>query len=136
MKTMFEKSEQIFEKLLLKCTEDHKIEIRKCLIFTEDMKTFYWKTLKKRVKRLETVIGKTNWALQDRKKNLTKRQRKQYFDEKKFRRVKRVQFEEIVEVCRKIHKVKIKIKKKQKVIRKLTKTPVKTKKNSWRWIPS
>ena len=40
-KTMFEKSQQNFEKLLLKCTEGHKIEIRKCLNFTEDRKTFY-----------------------------------------------------------------------------------------------
>ena len=111
---MFEKSQQNFGKLLLKCTEDHKIKIRKRLCFTEDRRTFCWKTLRKSVKRLKTVIGKTKWALQDQKKILTKREKKQYFDEKNFRSVKRVRFEEIVEVCRKIHKVKIKINKKQK----------------------
>ena len=57
---MFEKSQQKFEKLLLKCTEVHKTEIKKCLNFTEDRKTFYTKSLKKSVKRLKTVIGKTN----------------------------------------------------------------------------
>ena len=81
---------------------------------TEDRKAFYTKTLKKSVKRLETVIGKTKWALQYRQRYLTKREKKQFSDEKKFRRVKIVQFEEIVEVCRKIRKVKTKIKKKQK----------------------
>ena len=114
MKTMFKKSQQNFQKLLLKCTQVHKTEIKKSLNFTEDTKSFYTKTLKKSVKRLKTVSGKTNWALQDRQKILTKQQKKHYFDEKKFRRVKRVQFEEIVEACRKIHKAKIKIKKKQK----------------------
>ena len=76
---MFEKSQQNFGKLLLKCTEVRKTEIKKMLKITEDRKTFYTKTLKKTVKRLETVIGKTKWALQDQKKILTKRQKKQYF---------------------------------------------------------
>ena len=58
--------------------------------FTEDRKIFYTKTLKKSVKRLKTVIGKTKWAPQDRQRSLTKRERKQYSDKKKFRRVKRV----------------------------------------------
>ena len=121
MKTMFKKSQQNFQKLLLKCTEVHKTEIKKSLNFTEDTNTFYTKTLKKSVKRLKTVSGKTNWALQDWQKILTKQQKKHYFDEKKFRRVKRVQFEEIVEACRKIHKAKIKIKKKQKSYLKIDK---------------
>ena len=54
-------------------------------------------------------------------KNSHETTKKQYFDEKKFRRVKRVQFEEIVEACRKIHKAKIKIKKKQKSYLKIDK---------------
>ena len=54
-------------------------------------------------------------------KNSHETTKKQYFDEKKFRRVKRVQFEEIVETCRKIHKAKIKIKKKQKSYLKIDK---------------
>ena len=89
-KTMFKKSQQNIEKLLLKCTEDHKTEIKKMPKITEDRKTFYTKFLKKSVKRLETVIGKTKWALQDRQRILTKEQKKHYFDEKKFRKVKRV----------------------------------------------
>ena len=59
MKTMFNKSQQNFEKLLLKCTEDHKTEIKKCLKFTEDRKSSYRKILKSSVERLKTVIGKT-----------------------------------------------------------------------------
>ena len=88
-KTMFEKGQQRFEKRLLKCVEDHKTEIKKCLKFTEDRKSSYRKILKSSVKRLKTVIGKTKWAPQDRQRILTKRERKQYSDEKKFRRVKR-----------------------------------------------
>ena len=66
MKIMLKKSQQNIEKLLLKCTEVHKTEIKKMPKITEDRKTFYTKTLKKSVKRLETVIGKTKLALQDR----------------------------------------------------------------------
>ena len=89
MKTMLKKSQQNFEKLL-KCTEVHKTEIKKMPKITEDRKTFYTKTLKKSVKRLETVIGKTKWPLQDRQRILTKRERKQFSGERNFRRVKRV----------------------------------------------
>ena len=59
MKTMLKKSQQNIENLLLKCTEVHKTEIKKMPKITEDRKTFYTKTLKKSVKRHETVIGKT-----------------------------------------------------------------------------
>ena len=60
MKTMFKKSQKNFEKLPLKCTEDHKTEIKNCLNFTEDRKSFYRKILKKSVKILKHSSGKQN----------------------------------------------------------------------------
>ena len=38
---MFKKSQQNFEKLLLKCTGDQKTEIKEMPKITEDWKTFY-----------------------------------------------------------------------------------------------
>ena len=111
---MFEKSQENFEKLLLKCREDHKIQIRKSLNFTEDRKIFIEKLWKRALKDLKQSSGKRNEHCKIRKKFSRNDKKNNIFDEKKFRRVKRVRFEEIVEICRKIHKVKIKINKKQK----------------------
>ena len=80
METMFnKKSQHNFENFLLKCTEVHKIEIKKCLNVTVDRKTFHTKTLKKSVKDSKQSLRKTKWALKDRNRILRKRERKQFW---------------------------------------------------------
>ena len=70
METMFnKKSQHNFEKLLLKCTVGHKIEIKKCVNVTEDRKTFHTKTLKKSVKRLKTILEKNKKSTEISEKN-------------------------------------------------------------------
>ena len=58
-----------FEKFLLKCTRVHKIEIKKCLIVTEDRKKFQTKTLKKSVRRLKTILEKNEKSTERSEKN-------------------------------------------------------------------
>ena len=70
METMFnKKNKHNFEKFLLKCTESHKIEIKKCVNVTVDRKTFHTKTLKKSVKRLKTILEKNELSTERSEQN-------------------------------------------------------------------